>query len=66
MTGIDFVRHAIADEDNTDMKIIMVTSETGTNRMVEALEAGAHEYIMKPFSSEALFQKLELIGFALT
>lgn len=62
MTGIDFVRHAKAEGGNEVMKVVMVTSETGTDRMTEALAAGAHEYIMKPFSPEVLAQKLGLIG----
>ena len=62
MTGIDFVRHARSGDGDAAMKVVMVTSETGMDRMSEALEAGADEYIMKPFSPEVLAQKLELIG----
>lgn len=62
MTGIDFVRRATSEGGITTTKLVMVTSETGTERVVEALQAGAHEYIMKPFSPDVLAQKLELMG----
>lgn len=62
MTGIDFVRQVKSGGANDALKIVMVTSETGTDRVTEALEAGAHEYIMKPFSADVLAQKLEMIG----
>jgi two-component system, chemotaxis family, chemotaxis protein CheY len=62
MTGIEFVRRSKTVATNPAMKIVMVTSETAMDRMTEALEAGAHEYLMKPFSPDALQQKLDLIG----
>jgi two-component system chemotaxis response regulator CheY len=40
----------------------MVTSEAEIERVQAALAAGANEYLMKPFSSEALLAKLELMG----
>jgi two-component system chemotaxis response regulator CheY len=39
-----------------------VTTETEIEQMVRALEAGADEYIMKPFTTEALQEKLRLLG----
>ena len=44
------------------MVIIMVTAETELERIAEALEAGANEYVMKPFTKEILVGKLELAG----
>jgi two-component system chemotaxis response regulator CheY len=40
----------------------MVTTETEVMNMVAALEAGANEYVMKPFTKEILKDKLELVG----
>ncbi len=40
----------------------MVTTETEMDQMVEALEAGANEYVMKPFTKEILVEKLQLAG----
>ncbi len=41
---------------------MMVTTETELARVREALEAGADEYIMKPFDKEMLLEKLILLG----
>ena len=40
----------------------MVTTETEVTQMVRALEAGADEYIMKPFTRESIVEKLQLLG----
>jgi two-component system chemotaxis response regulator CheY len=40
----------------------MVTTETEMSQMASALEAGANEYIMKPFTKDILIEKLELMG----
>ena len=44
------------------LKIIMVTTETEMDQMASALEAGANEYVMKPFTKDILMEKLELVG----
>ena len=41
---------------------MMVTSETEMAQMAKALEAGANEYVMKPFSKEMILEKLNLLG----
>jgi two-component system chemotaxis response regulator CheY len=41
----------------------MVTTENGTEQVARAIEAGADEYLMKPFTKESLRDKLALIGF---
>ena len=40
----------------------MVTTETAVDQMVNALEAGANEYVMKPFTKEIIQDKLRLLG----
>jgi two-component system chemotaxis response regulator CheY len=40
----------------------MVTTETEMERMVMALDAGANEYVMKPFTAEVISDKLRLLG----
>jgi two-component system, chemotaxis family, chemotaxis protein CheY len=40
----------------------MVTTETEMDQMAAALEAGANEYVMKPFTKDILVEKLELVG----
>ena len=64
MSGVDFVT-AVRDMGKTEMKLMMVTTETELGRMSLALESGADEYIMKPFTKDMLIEKLDLIGFEL-
>lgn len=63
MNGLDFVKALRSDVTKDDIKIIMVTTETEMPRMVAALEAGANEYLMKPFTKDALLEKLSMVGF---
>lgn len=46
------------------MKIMIVTTEADHARIEQALEAGADEYLMKPFNAAALTGKLQMIGVA--
>ncbi len=62
MNGIDFVRAVRADHAYDDMPVMMVTTESGMEQMVEALEAGADEYVMKPFTKDVLQEKIGLLG----
>jgi two-component system chemotaxis response regulator CheY len=41
---------------------MMVTTESESDRIVRALAAGAHEYLIKPFTGEAMLEKLDLLG----
>jgi two-component system chemotaxis response regulator CheY len=45
-----------------DVPIMMVTTETEIEQMVRALEAGANEYVMKPFTEEMITDKLRIMG----
>ncbi len=62
MNGIDFVRAVRANRAYDDMQMMMVTTESGMEQMVEALEAGADEYVMKPFTKDVLQEKIGLLG----
>ena len=62
MPGIDFVRGARKNPAYDAMRIVMVTSENEISTVTEALEAGANEYLMKPFNKEALEEKIALLG----
>jgi two-component system, chemotaxis family, chemotaxis protein CheY len=61
MNGHDFVKAARALPGHEKMKIIMVTTETDIAHISRALSAGANEYIMKPFSTQVIREKLMLI-----
>ncbi len=63
MDGISLVRAIRADESRREIKLVMVTSQTDMNHFTQALSAGANEYIMKPFTEDAVYMKLEILGF---
>ena len=44
------------------MKVMMVTTEAENDFIIRALDAGADEYLMKPFDDEALCEKLAMLG----
>ncbi|MDR3013219.1 MAG: response regulator [Chitinispirillales bacterium] len=60
MDGITFLKTVRADATYKDVKIVMCTSESEKSRVVEALKSGANNYIVKPFTPEALKEKLGL------
>jgi two-component system chemotaxis response regulator CheY len=62
LDGLAFVRSLRSDPRNAAVKVMMVTTETEMERMVTALEAGANEYVMKPFTAEIISDKLRLLG----
>jgi len=62
MNGHEFVLAARATIPSDAMKIIMCTTETEVEQMTKALEAGADEYVMKPFTKDAIQSKLEMLG----
>ena len=62
MDGVEFVRVVRARPTLQGMRMMMVTTETDRERVAAALEAGADEYLMKPFDIEGLFEKLVILG----
>jgi two-component system chemotaxis response regulator CheY len=62
MSGLDLVKTVRNMSDLEDLRLMMVTTETELDRVREALDAGADEYIMKPFDKEMLLEKLTLLG----
>src|SRR5690348_5369596 len=62
MNGLELVRAVRTQLRNRSSVMMMVTTETETSQMVKALAAGANEYLMKPFTKEALLDKLTLLG----
>jgi two-component system chemotaxis response regulator CheY len=62
LDGLGFVRCLRSDPCNDAVKVMMVTTETEMDRMVTALEAGANEYVMKPFTADIISDKLRLLG----
>ena len=66
MNGLEFVRAVRAEGGHEDLTLVMVTTESEHGQVVRALAAGAHEYVFKPFTPEALLGKLSMLGLAVT
>jgi two-component system, chemotaxis family, chemotaxis protein CheY len=62
MTGIEFVEAVRKPPYESTAKLVMVTTETEVPQVRRALESGADEYVMKPFTSDAIIEKLQLLG----
>lgn len=62
MDGLAFVTSVRANRDWRDLTLMMVTTESEQSQIVRALAAGAHEYLIKPFTPDALRDKLLLLG----
>jgi two-component system chemotaxis response regulator CheY len=62
MNGLEFVKSLRSNPRYSAVPLMMVTTETEISQMVTALEAGANEYVMKPFTKEIIADKLRLMG----
>jgi two-component system chemotaxis response regulator CheY len=62
MNGYEFLCAARANHAYDETKIVMVTTETEILQVKAALEKGANEYIMKPFTKDAVIEKIQLLG----
>jgi two-component system chemotaxis response regulator CheY len=62
MDGLQFVNAVRANPAWRAVTLVMVTSESEHGQIVRALAAGAHEYVIKPFTADAVRDKLALLG----
>ena len=62
MNGLELLKRLRQSPELSRLVVIMVTTETELDQMSAALEAGANEYVMKPFTKEILVEKLQLVG----
>ncbi len=62
MDGLQFVAAVRSNPVWRSLTLMMVTSESEHTQIVRALAAGAHEYVIKPFTADAMRDKLALLG----
>ncbi len=62
MDGIEFLRELRGLSGGEAPKVIFCATETDIEHIQEAIDAGADEYIMKPFDSEIIQAKFALVG----
>lgn len=58
MTGVEMLRHVRQGDHNNDVPFIMVTAESFKENVMEAVKLGVSNYIVKPFSSQQLMEKI--------
>jgi two-component system, chemotaxis family, chemotaxis protein CheY len=61
MTGIDFLKAVRADDAFKELPFLMVTSEADKEKIMEAVQAGVNQYIVKPFNANQLEEKIREI-----
>jgi two-component system chemotaxis response regulator CheY len=64
MSGLEFLRCLRAGDYQVQPKVVFCTTENDTTHIRAAIEAGADEYVMKPFDRETLESKLQIVGVA--
>ena len=64
MDGLEFLAQLRQLKDGERPKVVFCTTENDIGHIRQAIEAGANEYVMKPFDHETLQTKLALIGVA--
>ncbi|HYJ75043.1 MAG TPA: response regulator [Kineosporiaceae bacterium] len=62
MDGLAFIKAVRGRDEFRDMSLMMVTTESEHGNIVRALAAGAHEYVIKPFTEDVITEKLALLG----
>ena len=62
MSGIEFLRELRALPGGSGPVVVFCTTENDIQHIQEAIEAGANEYIMKPFDSEIIQAKFSQVG----
>lgn len=57
--GITLLREIRADETLKHLPVILLTGEGSREQVVEAIQSGATDYIVKPFAPQALLDKVK-------
>jgi len=64
MSGLECVKQLREQTLQPPMKVMMVTTEADNSYICQALDYGADEFLMKPFTPECLREKLLMLGLA--
>ena len=62
MDGLDFLKELRKDPNGKAPIVVFCTAERDVSKITEALDAGADEYIMKPFDSDIIESKFQQAG----
>lgn len=61
MSGLDLLKAVRADDKLKHLPVLMVTAEAKRDQIIEAAQAGVNGYVVKPFTAQALQDKIEKI-----
>ncbi|MCL1827143.1 MAG: response regulator [Candidatus Cloacimonetes bacterium] len=61
MDGLEFVKNIRATQEFAKIPILMVTTRSVKDDIIEAMKAGVNNYVVKPFTPEVLKAKIDLI-----
>ena len=64
MSGMEFLRALRQAQIGVQPKVVFCTTENDIAHIRAAIEAGADEYVMKPFDRDTLHSKLQIVGVA--
>jgi len=64
MNGLECIKEVRKAKLHPKMKVMMVTTEADNSLILRALDNGADEFLMKPFTPDSLREKMTLMGFA--
>jgi two-component system, chemotaxis family, chemotaxis protein CheY len=62
MDGYAFINAVRSNHEYDSLPLMMITAHTDPDSVMQALQAGANEYVMKPFNQDVIREKLELLG----
>lgn len=62
MDGLEFVQSMRTRPALAHVPVVMVTTQNEMEQIATALQAGANEYVMKPFTAAVIQDKLRLLG----
>jgi two-component system chemotaxis response regulator CheY len=61
MTGLDLLKNVRGTDGLKEVPFLMVTAEAQKQNVIDAVQAGVTNYVVKPFTAEAISEKLEKI-----
>jgi len=61
MSGLELLSKVRSDNELKDMPFVMVTAEAQKNNIIEAVQAGVSNYVVKPFTAETISGKLKKV-----
>lgn len=61
MTGLDLLNIVRGDDELKSIPFVMVTAEAQKENIIQAVQAGVNNYVVKPFTTETITQKLEKV-----